>query len=294
MLLLGLVFHSRQWLIRLLLVYLLPLSVQIHAEPLRMVQGNNSIENYAKGLLKLALSKVPTQYDWQEPVPSVSEERIISMLVDKQLDIVWYATTKDLEERLQPIRICIYRGLLGYRVLMIKKGSQHKFDGIKTLEDLKRVSLGQGRFWADTNVLTANNLKVVKVLKYEGLFHMLDGGRFDAFPRGVHEPWSEMQRYPKLELDVEQNLLLSYINPFYFFVNKSNTQLATDIERGLRIALEDGSFNEYFMNDPTVKDVIAKANLKSRRLIRLENPGLPEKTPVNDKSLWLDPYTLGE
>jgi hypothetical protein len=36
---------------------------------------------------------------------------------------------------------------------MIKKGTQHKFDGIQTLEDLKRVSLGQGRFWADTNVL---------------------------------------------------------------------------------------------------------------------------------------------
>jgi len=285
-------FQYRQWLLSILIACLLPASLQANAQPLRMVQGNNSIENYAKGLLKLALSKVPTKYDWQEPVASASEERIIQMLIDKELDIVWYATTKDLEERLLPIRICIYRGLLGYRLLMIKTGTQHKFDGIKNLADLKRISLGQGRFWADTNVLTANNLNVVKVLKYDGLFHMLDGGRFDAFPRGVHEPWSEMQRYPKLALDVEQNLLLSYINPFYFFVNKSNTQLATDIERGLRIAIEDGSFNEYFLNDPTVKDVITKANLKNRVLIHLENPGLPEKTPVNDKSLWLDPYTL--
>lgn len=290
----GPLLQFHKWLLPGLIVCLLPISLQIHAEPLRMVQGNNSLETYAKGLLKLALSKVPTQYDWQEPVPNASEERMVSMLLDNQLDVVWYATTKDLEERLQPIRICIFRGLLGYRVLMIKAGTQHKFDGIKTLEDLKRVSLGQGHFWADTSVLTANSLNVVKVLKYEGLFYMLDGGRFDAFPRGAHEPWSEMQRYPKLALDVEKNLLLSYTNPFYFFVNKSNTQLAKDIERGLRIALEDGSFNEYFMNDPTVKDVIAKANLKNRLLITLANPGLPEKTPVDDKSLWLDPYTLGE
>jgi ABC-type amino acid transport substrate-binding protein len=276
------------------MLFLLCTSLETNAKPVRMVQGNNGIETYAKGLLKLALSKVPEKYEPQETVPNTSEERMVSMLMDNQLDIVWYATTNDLEERLQPIRICIYRGLLGYRVLMIKKGTQHKFDGIKTLEDLKKVSLGQGRFWADTNVLTANNLNVVKVLKYEGLFYMLDGGRFDAFPRGAHEPWSEMQRYPKLALDVEQNLLISYTNPFYFFVNKSNTQLAADIERGLRIAIEDGSFNEYFLNDPTVKDVMAKANLKNRVLIRLDNPGLPKKTPVDDKSLWFDPYSFNE
>lgn len=273
-----------------LIVSLLGISLQANAKPLRVVEGNNSIEIYAKGLLKLALSKLPEKYEIVEAVPNTSEERVVSQLVDNKMDVVWYATTDDLEERLLPVRIPIYRGLLGYRVLMIKKGTQHKFDGIKTREDLQRISLGQGRFWADTNVLTANNLNVVKVLKYEGLFHMLDGERFDAFPRGAHEPWSEMQRYPQLALEVEQNLLLSYTNPFYFFVNKSNTQLASDIERGLRIAIDDGSFDEYFFNDPTVKDVMTKANLQNRTIIKLDNPSLPKNTPINDKSLWFDPY----
>lgn len=277
-----------------LILFLFCLSLETAAKPLRVVEGSNSIETYARGLLTLALSKLPEKYELEQTIASNSEERMVSMVMDNQLDVVWYATTNDLEERLQPIRICIYRGLLGYRVLMIKKGTQHKFDGIENLEDLKRVSLGQGRFWADTNVLTANNLNVVKVLKYEGLFYMLDGDRFDAFPRGAHEPWSEMQRYPKLALDVEQNLLISYTNPFYFFVNKSNTKLAADIERGLRMAIEDGSFTEYFLNDPTVKDVMAKANLKSRTLIKLDNPGLPKKTPVDDASLWFDPYSFTE
>lgn len=269
-------------------------SINTHATTLRVVQGNNSIEVYAKGLLTLALSKLPEKYELQEAAQNTSEERIVSLLMDNQLDVVWYATTNDLEERLQPIRIPIYRGLLGYRVLLIKKGTQSRFDGIKTLKDLQGLSLGQGRFWADTNVLTANNLNVVKVLKYEGLFYMLDGGRFDAFPRGAHEPWSEMERYPNLALEVEQNLLLSYTNPFYFFVNKSNTKLAADIERGLRIALADGSFEEYFFNDPTVKDVMTKANLKNRTLIQLDNPDLPKKTPVDDASLWFNPYSHNE
>lgn len=268
------------------------LAMQAQAEPLRMVQGYNSIEAYAKGLLKLALSKIPEKYEWQEPVENTSEERVVNLLIDNELDIVWYASTEDLETRLLPVRIPIYRGLLGYRVLMIKKGTQQKFDHARTLEDLKKFSLGQGLFWADSQVLASNGLNVVKVLKYEGLFHMLDGDRFDAFPRGVHEPWSEMERYPKLALDVEQNLLLAYTNPFYFFVNKSKPELAQDIERGLRIAIEDGSFNEYFLNDPTVKDVINKANLRERTVIRLHNPGLPENTPVEETALWFDPYSL--
>lgn len=267
-------------------------SATTQATNLRIPQGDNSLENYAQGLLKLALSKIPDEYELTQTVPTTSEERMISLLVDNQLDVVWYATTNELEEKLLPIRICIYRGLLGQRVLMIKKGTQQKFEGIKTLDDLKKVSMGQGRFWADASVLAANQLNVVKVLKYEGLFHMLDGDRFDAFPRGVHEPWSEMKRYPHLALDVEQNLLLSYVNPFYFFVNKSNTKLASDIETGLRMALEDGSFNEYFLNDQTVRDVVENANLKNRINIALDNPSLPPKTPIHDKSLWFDPQEL--
>lgn len=271
---------------------LLMLSLHSEAKPLRMVAGDGGIPTYAKGLLKLALSKIPEKYEWDDTTPTNTEARVIQMISDNQLDVCWYATTNEFEDRMMPIRIPMYRGLLGYRVLMIKKGTQSKFDGIRTVEDLRRVSLASGRFWADTDVLLANNLNVVKVLKYDGMFFMLDGSRFDAFPRGAHEPWGEMKRYPQLELEVEKNLLLVYPNPFYFFVNKSNTELARNIEKGLRIAIEDGSFNKYFLSDPTVQDVIGKANLKNRTVIQLQNPTLPKLTPLNDKSLWFDPYEL--
>lgn len=275
-----------------LLFSLLILPLESYAKPLRMVAGDGSIPTYAKGLLKLALSKLPEKYEWDDSTPTNTEARIIQMVVENQLDVCWYATTNDFEDRMLPIRIPMYRGLLGYRILMIKKGTQSKFDGIRTIDDLKRVSLGSGRFWADTDVLLANNLNVVKVLKYDGMFFMLDGSRFDAFPRGAHEPWAEMKSHPSLDLEVEKNLLLVYPNPFYFFVNKSNTELARNIEKGLRIAIEDGSFEQYFLNDPTVKDVIANANLKNRTVIKLQNPTLPKQTPLEDKNLWFDPYAL--
>lgn len=271
---------------------LLILPLHSQAKPLRMVAGDGGIPTYAKGLLKLALSKIPEKYEWDETTGTNTEARVIEMISSNQLDVCWYATTNDFEERMLPIRIPMYRGLLGYRVLMIKKGTQSKFDGIRTIEDLRRVTLASGRFWADTDVLVANNLNVVKVLKYDGMFYMLDGGRFDAFPRGAHEPWTEIKRYPTLDLDVEKNILLIYPNPFYFFVNKNNTELARNIEKGLRIAIEDGSFEKYFLSDPTVQDVITKANLKHRTVIKLQNPTLPKLTPLDDKSLWFDPYSL--
>jgi hypothetical protein len=175
---------------------------------------------------------------------------------------------------------------------MIKEGTQNKFNGIKNLNDLKRVSIAQGRFWADTQILEANGVKVLKVTQYNSLFYMLDGDRYDAFPRGVHEPWDEMPRWPDLELGVEQNLMLSYISPFYFFVNKNNQKLAETVETGLRMAIADGSFENYFLNDPTIKAVLAKANVKERHVIKLNNPLLPEKTPIDDESLWFNPYAL--
>ena len=267
-------------------------SLSAQATSLRMVEGREGINLYAKGLLELALSKVPQTYEWDESTGNATETRVVQMLDDGQLDIVWYATTEELEASLQPIRIPIYRGLLGYRVLMIKRGTQQKFDQIKTLEDLQEITLGQGRFWADTDVLTANDLNVVKVLKYDGLFLMLDGDRYDAFPRGVHEPWQEIEDRPELALEVEKNLLLVYTNPFYFFVGRSNPELARNVEQGLRIAMEDGSFNDYFFNDPTVQDVVNKANLENRTIIRLENPTLPSATPVEERDLWFNPTEL--
>jgi Bacterial extracellular solute-binding proteins, family 3 len=267
------------------------LSLNSQAKTVHVNSDKNGIPAYAKGLLRLVLSKVPEKnYKLDESTPNNTEERNIQMLEDGVFDIVWYTSTKENEERMRPIRVCIFKGLLGYRVLMIKKGTQHKFDNIKNIEDLRKVSLGQGRFWADTVILKANNLNVVEVTKYFSLFDMLDGDRFDGFPRGIHEPWKEIEQRPNLSLDVEKNLLLVYQNPFYFFVSKTNSELAKDVEKGFDIAIEDGSFDEYLLNDPAIKEALLKVNLKNRIIIPLENPSLSPLTPLDDKRLWFNPY----
>jgi len=263
-----------------------------HAEKLVVLNSDNNNSNYAKGLLRLILPKTGHDYEIDPSAENSTTARVVEELNSGQLDICWFATSPDNETNMLPIRFPLYRGLLGFRVLMIHRGDQSKFDNINTLDDLKRVTLGQGFDWPDTQILEANGLNVVKVTKYDNIFYMLDGGRFDAFPRGVQEPWAEIESRPDLELTVEKHLLLSYTSPYYFFVQKNNRALAATLEKGLRAALADGSFAHYFFNDPTVKDVLQKANLKSRHIINLRNPLLPENTPVDDKQLWLDPLSL--
>ena len=80
---------------------------------------------------------------------------------------------------------------------------------------------GQGRDWSDTTIMRANGMKVVTAVKYDNLFLMADGKRFDGFPRGVHEPWAEIDKRPGLELTVDEHVMLVYRSPFYLFVSPS-------------------------------------------------------------------------
>lgn len=255
---------------------------------LRLERLDNPNAIYTAGVLRLALSYSQNKYVFEDVVDSTSQIRSIQNLNSGLADVLCIGTSDVLEKKLRPVRIPLYRGLLGHRVFMIRKGTQHLFDDIDSLEDLKKISLGQGSEWPDTTILEANGLNVVKVLRYNSLFPMLDGGRFDAFPRGVQEPWPEMESRPELNLTVENNLVLVYRMPYYFFVGKDNYELHREIESGLEQAIKDGKFDEYFFNSPHIKAMLEKANLKNRKAFYLDNPMLTPETPLHREELWLD------
>ena len=132
----------------------------------------------------------------------------------------------------------------------------------------------------------ANGLQVVRSTNYESLFGMLQLKRADYFPRAVTEPWDELQAPGRDGLVVEPRLLLRYTTDNYFFTGRHNPRLADRIERGLRLAIADGSFEHLFRNHPANARALARANLAERRIIELKNPLLSPETPVHDPSLW--------
>lgn len=249
---------------------------------------------YSLDMLRLALTHIDKDYRIEEVTDDFTQTRVNEEVrIGGRLDLAWIASDKELEETLRPIRIPLFKGLLGYRIFIINKDNQFKFDGIETLDELKRkITMGQGSTWADGKILEANGFTVIKTPKYPGLFYMVEGGRFDAFPRSVLEPFGELRDRPNMDLAIEKNILVAYKMPFYFFVTPSNEELAQDVETGLNRAIADGSFNEAFMNAPQVRDVIEKANMKNRRIFFIDNPILSKETPLDRAELWFDPRDL--
>lgn len=248
--------------------------------------------DYVMSLLQLALNKTVDEYGGFELVHSdvpTEQARSLRMVKDGNgMDLAWSMTSVKREQDLLPIRVPLHKGLLGYRVFIIDPGLQPYFSRVRSLRDLKFFKAGQGHDWPDTIILRRNGLPVVVSPRYHLCFDMLSKQRFDYFPRGLIEPWSELEQYNNLNLAVEKTLLLRYPAPIYFFVNRKNQALANRIYKGLNMALDDGSFDEIFYNHPQVVEAFRKSQLKKRRILDLVNPLLPAETPLDDKRLWID------
>lgn len=262
------------------------------AEPIKLVSRGDGNAEYAIQMIRLGLEKAGVSSELNIASDALSAPKLREELLEGDIDIIWTATNIEMEEHALPVRVPLFKGLLGHRIMIIHQDNAHLFDSVNEFDDLKRFKVGQGLGWTDTTILQHNGLKVVTAVKYEGLFYMADGQRFDGFPRGVHEPWAEIDGRPDLALTVDQNIMFVYLMPYYLFVTPKRPQLAADIERGLLAAIDDGSFDGVFFSNPMVQMVMAKANLADRKVFKLNNPELPPKTPVNESKLWIDLSSL--
>lgn len=115
---------------------------------------------------------------------------------------------------------------------------------------------------------------------------MLEAGRFDAFPRGLNEAQRELdqraQRYPLLAAEKTKAIYFPF--PIYFWVKKDNAARAQRIERGLSMALADGSFRSLFESYHAAE--IAALKKEKRHVIRLDNPVLPKGAALSDTRWW--------
>lgn len=240
---------------------------------------------YPVRLLELAISKLGKPYRLKPSKGLMNQSRALRMVGSQNApDIVWTMTSKEREEAFEPVRIPIYKGLIGWRLFLVHAGNERRFEQINSLAGLQKFTAGQVHDWPDTYIMNSSGIDVMSSSMYERLFVMLDGERFDFFPRSLIEIWSELDARPQYNLAVEKRLLLRYPAALYYFVNPNNKELAADIERGLQIAIEDGSFDLMF--EKHNQWLIDKSNLSERIVIDLPNPLLPARTPLKNAALW--------
>jgi len=248
-------------------------------------------QSYFVDLLTLALEASKSRYgDYQlQPVSIEMAQARTSVMLQRNeiIDLTWRMTSQTLEQKLQAIYFPILKGLMGYRIFIINKNQQHIFNKKLPLSDLKKIPLGQGHNWPDTEILIANGFTVIRGYDIF-LIKMLKKHRFDYFPRALHEPWLEI--IAEEDLSVENNLMLQYPAPVFFFVNKQNKQLQQRLSFGLKQLLESGKFEQFFTRHKITSGILAKANANKRIIFTLNNPLLSEqvKELLTDERLWIE------
>lgn len=245
---------------------------------------------YFLSLLKLALEKSKAEFGPYQligaPLPML-QQRAIAETIDNRLDVIWTMTSPERETKLKPIRVPALRGLGGFRIFLIRADEQARFEQIQSEAQLKKIAAGQGRYWPDSDILLANDYRLIQAADHATLMKMLRFKRFDYMPRSVHEIWSEVDLFD--DIKVEETLAIYYPSPFYFFVNNDNALLYERIKLGLHKAINDGSFQTFFENEPSSKNVLAHSKLNKRKIFRLENHFMTEETKVvmaNEKYIY--------
>lgn len=239
---------------------------------------------YPLELLKLALSYQKNPPKIQASDYFMNQGRAIKQLrQEKDIEVMWTMTSREREKEIKPIRIPLYKGLIGWR-LFLTTPEYTANNIVSDISHLQKANIIQGHDWPDTEILKFNKFNVHSAPTYDGLFKILSLSRAELFPRSVIEIWDELEIHKASNITLEKNTIISYPAATYFFVSNSNMTLASIIESGLRQAHLDGSFDALFQKH--YAKPIKKAKLSGRKHFRLSNPLLPKETPLHEKYLW--------
>jgi hypothetical protein len=228
---------------------------------------------YFSKLLELALSKTEKShgpFSIQLASTRTTDHRLLARMQKGEIDVLWSTINPDIEKYLLPVRVSLLKDLTSYRILMIRRGDQARFSAINNLDDLRQLRGGMHPQWSDAAIMAHNDLPLVYGTEYTQLFFMLTAGRFDYFSRGLAQVSIEPRRFPDLPLAIEEEFILHYPNDYYFFVRKEDFKLAERITEGLKLAQDDGSFDELFNSFPRYRWGMEQLQLNNRRMIHLK------------------------
>jgi hypothetical protein len=222
------------------------------------------------------------------PVQMNSDRAQVLLADSKTITLLVRATSNERETLLRPVFIPLDKGLTGYRLFLIQEPTQTRLNAVRTPEDLKAFSIGQGQSWVDTVILRHAGLQVEAGAGYPSLFKMLQAGRFELFSRGINEIGKEFQfeKEANRELAIERHLMLYYPLPRYYFFarNPEGERLARRVEEGLHLLIENGQFDRQYRAFKRL--VLADLQLSGRRLFRIANPTLSPQTPFAHSEYW--------
>lgn len=228
-------------------------------------------------LLKLILGD---RYRFKKSAENIEFKRAFKNVEQNRgIDLVSVGTNAALEEELHAIPWPTDKGILGYRVCLIRKGQQPLFDRIRTLEDLKTIRFGLSDHWPDAAIMKKAGYTVLTAARYESLFAMLAKGRFDCFLRGIGEIKFELDKRADQGFEIETGLLLHYHLTNLFFVRKTDRKLIQDLNQGFTRIKANGKFDDFFRSFFAPR--FAELNLHKRIIFEVPSDHNSKETEKN-------------
>ncbi|MDC0662798.1 hypothetical protein [Marinobacter sp. SS21] len=257
-----------------LLMLLLP-TIGVAAEfRVGLLHGDAEIFDYELSVLRLALAHAPGSHSLSVvPLPGTTQERVFSILDAPRapINVFFSGYSPERERRLLQVNVPLTRGLLGYRLFLVKAQRAQELSAITSLNTLRRYAIGSGIGWPDNDVFAANGLKLV-TSRYDNLWRMLDMERFDLFHRGVQEIFTELDRPEHSHLAVLPDVAVVFPFDYFFYVSRQQRELHDILLTGLRNAYQSGAFMAHFQSHPAITAALGRARLDQRTLIQLELP----------------------
>lgn len=240
-------------------------------------------------LLTHVLSYSDVQYNIGVNGQWLPKNRAFQELAEGKLHVVAGSLKQERVERFNAVPFPLLKGLLGWRINLVNAANQDALQGVQSIADLRTLTAGSRYVWSDTEILKANNLRVLNSESANALYKMLEKNRFDYFPRSALRIEEDFEKNKQLSIVIDKHILLRYPHAYVYYVNNW-PQLAKDIEVGLKRAMKDGSLDQIFSK--YYGKQVNKLTRQSRTFIELENPQFPLPALLAEDNYWLKPSAL--
>ncbi|KQY81140.1 MULTISPECIES: ABC transporter substrate-binding protein [Roseateles] len=247
---------------------------------------------YADQLLTIALELSRDRYGPYRVVQQREETVIRRQLLQLEkgggLSVAVAMPTQEWLDGALPVRVPIMRGLASFRFFLGRQGDLPLLESVRTVNDLKALSIGQGPGWSTARILEDNGFKVVYGGAHATLIPMLHSGRFQLLMRGVYEVEPELraQQHAYPDLRVVDNFAVYTYMPMYFFVAKDQPRLAERLTYGLKKAHANGQLDRLF--NRVFGDSLKLLKNKRLKVFHVPNTNIDKSFFERDKPYLLD------
>ena len=224
------------------LLFLVVLNLEAQSSIEIRVPGSQTKPSYLQSLLTEAFEAVHQPVHFV-PMGFVPIGRREAMLADGRLTVASMGETASRDAAFLPLKVPITDHLEGMRLLLIPRGAQHAYDGVKTLDDFRRLGkvAGGGDSWAEGPVWAKNGLPYQGMTgNWRFLFSMVAAGNrgIDYLPRGANEVTLDLALHPDLVL--ERHLLFVYPGDHIVYLTPRHPEFQRIFEAALARARSSG------------------------------------------------------